>query len=97
MRRLLTLLSSQVSVKCTICVPRERSLSILALGVPYIIGDILGRAGISHKTPKRKKTKTKTKPSIVFDSGGSIQPDSQKRTLATFNIKNLRKTAEKNN
>ena len=53
--------------------------------------------GISHKTPKRKKTKTKTKPSIVFDSGGSIQPDSQKRTLETLNIKNLRKTAEKNN
>ena len=53
--------------------------------------------GISHKTPKEKKQKQKQNQALIFDSGGSIQPDSQKRTLETFNIKNLRKTAEKNN
>ena len=48
-----------------------------------------------NKTKQNKKHKKKT--SIVFDSGGNIQSDSQKRIFATLIIQNLRKKAEKNN
>ena len=78
----MTLLSSQESVKVIIDMSSPRAESTF---------------NKKKQNKKQKKNKQKKKTSIVFDSGGNIQSDSQKKILATLIIQNLRKKAEKNN